>query len=236
MHSTPENRIPLTRIQRLIGRLMLESKQRCPTCYLQVEADLTDLTAMRKPLSRQRRVRITTNDFFIHAAAQAVAEFPLMAGRIDEDRQCIDICPQIGIGFAVAAPQGLVVPVIPDAASKDLIQLARESDQLLRKARANRLMPDDLCGENVVLTGLGMYGVRSFFAIAPTCASAILSMGNLHETFSVGPDGLYVRKKMWLGLTVNRRLVDEIYAARFLRRIVDMLESPQQLVPTPHDP
>lgn len=229
MYDTPDNRIPLTRIQRLIGRLMLESKQRCPACYLQVEADLTELTALRKPLSKDCGVRITTNDFFFCALARAIPEFPLMAARLDEAGHAIEISAHVGIGFAVAAPQGLVVPVIQDAAGKDLVQLSRESDVLLKKARSNRLVPDDLCGENVVLSGLGMYGVRSFYAIAPPCASAILSLGNLHEMVHADGEGFVVRKKMWVGLAANRRLMHEVYAARFLRRLVDLLENPVQL-------
>jgi len=80
-----------------------------------------------------------------------------------------------------------------------------------------------------VLSGLGMYGVRSFYAIAPPCASALLSLGNLHEMVHADGEGFVVRKKMWVGLAANRCLMHEVYAARFLRRLVDLLENPVQL-------
>jgi pyruvate dehydrogenase E2 component (dihydrolipoamide acetyltransferase) len=229
MMETPNNRIALTRIQRLIGHLMLQSKQTSPTFYLESAADLTELTAMRKPFSKEIGVRVTTNDFFFCALARAIPQYPLMAGKLDETGQCIDISSQIGVGFAVSAPQGLVVPVIKDVQGKSLLQIAAESNALLKKARSNRLMPDDLYGENVVLSGLGMYGVTSFFAIAPPCAAAIVSLGNLHDTIKPAEAGFVVRKKMCIGLAVNSCYINEVYAAQFLRCVIDQLEDPSSL-------
>ncbi len=231
MNQPPHNkRIALSHVQRLIGRLMLQSKTECPCFYLETAVDLTDVSAMRKPLCRRLGIRITTNDFFLCAIARAVARFPLMAGKLDPTGQFIDISPQIGLGFAVSAPQGLVVPVIKNVSEKSLPQIAEESDKLLKKARSNKLMPDDLYGENIVLSGLGMYGVTSFLAIAPPGTTGIISIGNVNDTIVVTGNGFVVRKKMSVSLAVDGRIVNEVYAAGFLQHIIDRLEHPQQLL------
>jgi len=227
MEQAIQNRIPLTRIQRLIGRLMLEAKQTAPYFYLDASADITDLVACRKALCKATHVRVTTNDYFFCAVARAIKRFPLMAGRLDPTGRFIDIAPQVGVGFAVAAPQGLVVPVLKDIGDASLVEIAQMSDALLKKARSNRLMPDDFYGENVVLTALGMYGVRQFYAIAPPGATGILSIGNIHDTLVPCEQGFVVRKMMNLSLAADIRIVNEICAAQFLNCVVGQVESPQ---------
>ncbi len=226
-----DNRIPLTRIQRLIGTLMHRSKREGAYSYLECWADLTELSEMRKAYSRSVGVRVTTNDFFFRAMALATMEFPLMAAEvIDGDPGHIQISPGIGVGFAVAAPQGLVVPVIHNIQDKSLPQIAVESDALLHKARSNKLVLEDFYGANVVLSGLGMYGVHSFYAIAQPGTSGILSIGNIADTLVPTGDGFIVRKRMSVSLAADFRIVDEFYAAGFLRRIVDHLEHPRYLM------
>ncbi len=226
METINTNNLPLTRIQKLIGRLMLQSKQTKANGYMTMQADLTDLTAMRREYCRKARVRATTNDFFILAMARAVKKYPLLAATLDETRDHLAVSGAIGVGFAVAAPQGLVVPVLHDMGSKSLIQIAAESEMLLAKARSNKLMPDDFDGANVVLTGLGMYGVHQFYAIAPPSATAIVSIGMIEDALVVIEDELRVRKMMDVSLAYDGQIIDEFYAGGFLREIVEQLEDP----------
>lgn len=199
--------------------------------YLECMADLTELTEMRKAYSRSVGVRVTTNDFFFRAMALAVADYPRMAAQvIDGDPDHLQLSPTIGVGFAVAAPQGLVVPVIQDIQNKTLPQIARESDALLVKARSNKLTLDDFSGANVVLTGLGMYGAHSFYAIAQPGTSGILSIGNINDTIVPTGDGFVVRKHMSVCLAADYRVVDEFYAAGFLSKMVGHLEHPRFLM------
>lgn len=226
-----DNRIPLSRIQRLIGTLMHRAKLEGAFCYLECMADITELTEMRKAYSRSVGVRVTTNDFFFRAMALAAADYPLMAAQVIEgDPDHLQISGAVGVGFAVAAPQGLVVPVIQDIQSKSLPQIARESDALLHKARSNTLALDDFANANVVLTGLGMYGVHSFFAIAQPGTSGILSIGNIVDTIMPTGEGFVVRKQMSVCLAADYRVVDEFYAAGFLRKVVGHLEHPRFLL------
>jgi pyruvate dehydrogenase E2 component (dihydrolipoamide acetyltransferase) len=227
--SLTPGRIPLSRIQRLIGGYMLDSKRTKASAYLTVRADLTDLTGMRKAYCKRVKVRATTNDFFICAIARAIAAYPMMAASFSKDGQSLELQSNIGVGFAVAAPQGLVVPVVQDVLGKSLPQLAQTSEQLLNKARANRLLPDDFDGANIVLTGLGMYGIESFYAISPLSALGIVSIGNIEDTLVPVEGGYVVRKMMHVSLAFDQCVVDEFYASQFLRHIADALEDPWSL-------
>jgi pyruvate dehydrogenase E2 component (dihydrolipoamide acetyltransferase) len=224
-----DNRIYLTRIQRLIGELMLKSKQRKPYYYLECKADLTDLVSFRKPYCKRVGVRVTTNDFFFCAIARGVSRFPLLAGQLDPKGEFIRISTHVGLGFAVSAPQGLVVPVIKDILGRSLADIATESNSLLKKARSNKLTPDDFHGDTIVLSGLGMYGMNSFLAIAPPGATGIFSIGKIEDTLVPVDGHVMTRKMMSVSLSVDRRIVDEFYAAKFLKYVVGQLESPATL-------
>ncbi|MHC4385380.1 MAG: 2-oxo acid dehydrogenase subunit E2 [Planctomycetota bacterium] len=228
--SLKDNQLLLTRIQKLIGAYMLQSKRSKASAYLRMRADLTDLVLLRKAYCRRAKVRVTTNDFFIYAIAQAVKQYPLMAATIDPDRNDLVIAENIGVGFAVAAPQGLVVPVLKQMNDKTLPQTAAESENLLKRARSNKLLPDDFDGANMVLTGLGMYGIESFYAISPPSATGILSIGNIEEAVVPSEDGFQTRKMMYVALAFDQRVMDEFYAAKFLRMVIDLLQHPKKLI------
>ncbi len=229
MAGVTDKRIPLSRIQRLIGDLMHQSKRQKPHCYLESKADLTDLVAFRKAYCKRTRLRISTNDFFFCAIARAAKKYPFVAGQLDPGGDFFRLSKHVGIGFAVSAPQGLVVPVIKEVENKTLIEIARESRRLLKNARANKLVPDDFHGDTILLSGLGMYGINSFLAIAPPGATAIISMGKFVDTLVCIDGDMMARRKMSLSLAVDRRIIDEFYAAQFLRYIITQLEDPAGL-------
>jgi len=230
MNSASENTVPLTRIQKLIGKYMLQSKREGPCCYLETRADMTDLVAMRRPYCKKVGVRVTTNDFFFCAIGKAVRKFPLMAGHLEDNGAGVRIPDDVGIGFAVDASQGLVVPVIKNILGKSLPQIAARSNSLVEKARANKLTLDDFERADIVFSGLGMYGVSSFFAIKSPNVAGIISAGKLEERVVPSKGVMTMRKTMSIGLAVDRRIVDEFYAARFLSRTVELLEAPEMLI------
>lgn len=230
MEKTAEKKaLPLTKIQKLIGKLMLRSKHRQPCCYLQCSVDVTELSRARRSYSKAVGVRTTTNDIFLCAIARAVKKFPLMSAQLDESGRNIQIAEKVGLGLAVAAPHGLVVPVIQDTVDKSLSRIAAESAELLKKARANKLMPYDFDGANIVLSSLGMYGVTSFFAIAPPGATGIISIGRIVEQVIPVNGQKNIRKTMSMALAVNQTIVDEFYAAGFMQYLVSLLENPLEL-------
>ena len=129
MASKTETRIPMSRIQKLIGQRMLESKQTKPCYYIGIKADTTELMDSRHELKKRLGVKITSNAFYIKALGLAVREFPLMVGSLSVcgetspfggQGDSIKIADSINVGFAVSAPHGLVVPVVKEADKKTL--------------------------------------------------------------------------------------------------------------------
>ncbi len=226
--SSPRNSIPLTRIQKLIGERMLRAKQSKPCFYIELKADVTELMGLRPRLSKSSGVKITSNAFFIRALALAVKEYPLMVGRLEGDN--IKIAERVNVGFAVNAPQGLVVPVVKDADKITLAEIARLEKLLTEKARSNKLTLEEMQAETIALSNLGAYGIDSFIGIVPPPTSTILAVGNVIPTV-VCEDGKTVMRKMTsLTLAVDRRVIDEVYAAQFLSFIKEQLQKPQELV------
>lgn len=220
--------LPLTRIQKLICKRMLESKRNKPCFYLEAKADITELMAMRPKLRKAFGVRITTNAFYIHALALAAKEFPLTVGRLDGD--CIKIAQRLNVGFAVNTPQGLIVPVVKDADEKLLPDIAREEKLLTDKARDNKLTLVEIEGETIALSNLGAYGTDSFIGIVPPPTSTIVSVGNVTHTVVPIDGEMPERKIVTLTVAADRRVVDEIYAARFLAFMKERLQNPKELI------
>jgi pyruvate dehydrogenase E2 component (dihydrolipoamide acetyltransferase) len=231
-----ETLIPLSRIQKLIGQRMLESKQTKPCYYMGIDADTTELMDSRHELKKRLGVKITSNAFYIKALGFAVKEFPLMVGSLDVDStsspqgDSIRIADCVNVGFAVSAPQGLVVPVVKDADKKSLAEIATLEKILTDKARSNKLTLDDITGETIGLSNLGVYDIDSFVGIVPPPATTILAVGNTLRT-AVPKDGrIVIRKIADLTIAVDARVANEPYAAKFLARIAELLQNSKQLI------
>jgi pyruvate dehydrogenase E2 component (dihydrolipoamide acetyltransferase) len=223
-----ETRIPLSRIQKLIGERMLESKQTKPCYYMGIDADTTELMDSRHELKKQLGVKITSNVFYIKTIGLAVKEFPLMVGSWQGDS--IKIAESVNVGFAVNAPHGLVVPVVKEAEKKTLAQIAMLEKELTDKARSNKLSLEEISGETIGLSNLGVYDIDSFIGIVPPPATTILNVGNTLRT-AVSKDGqIVIRKITDLTIAVDSRVVPDPYAAKFLARIAELLQSPRKLI------
>ncbi len=220
--------IPLTRIQKLIGERMLESKQNQPCFYMTAKADVGVIYDLRRQVSKQTGTRVSMNDFFIRAMALAIEQFPLFAGAIENDE--IVIAENVNVGLAVAAPKGLVVPVIKNANRKNLVQISKDTAELIDKARNNKLILDDLTGACITLTALGMFGIDSFLAIPSPGQCSILSVGKIIEEPILKDGKIETKKNVEFGLAVNGRIVPYDYAAKFLVEITNSLANPQKLV------
>ncbi len=228
MTAKPETRIPMSRIQKLIGQRMLESKQTKPCYYMGIDADTTELMDRRHELKKQLGVKITSNAFYIKALGLAVKEFPLMVGSLQGDS--IKIADSVNVGFAVNAPHGLVVPVVKEADKKTLAQIANLEKELTDKARSNKLTLDEISGETIGLSNLGVYDIDSFIGIVPPPATTILNVGNTLRT-AVPKDGqILIRKITDLTIAVDSRVVPDPYAAKFLACIGGLLQRPEQLI------
>ena len=227
LERSTDTRFPLTRIQKLIGRRMLASKLSKPCFYVEGRADVGEILTFRKKLSRQLGVKITTNTFFIRATALAARENPLVLGLLSGDQ--IRIADSVNVGFAVNAPQGVIVPVIKNADGRSLAEIATLEKRFAAEARSNELDLTDMEGETIAFSNLGAYGMDSFAGIIPPPASTIVTVGNvLREVACVDGEPVSA-KRVVLTLSADRRVVDEVLAAKFIKDIVGRIENPRAL-------
>ena len=201
---------------------MLTSKRNIPCFYLTVRADVTDLVELRDKLNETSDFKISFNDFLIKATATALQKFPIMTGRLIEDK--IQLPDTVNIALAVAVGDNIVVPVIKDVQKKDLAQITRDSTALIEKARANKLGPADLEDACITISNLGRFGIEFFIPIVIPGQCSILGAGAVIDTAIAENSSFAVRKIMSLTLAVDHRIANGAYAAGFLDYLRKTLE------------
>jgi pyruvate dehydrogenase E2 component (dihydrolipoamide acetyltransferase) len=227
MTSEDSKHIVLTRIQKLISQRMLTSKHTQPCFYITAKASVDKIVETRRPLSKQLGVRISLNDFIIRAIALAVEQNPLLKGTFKDDY--IELADDVNVGLAVAAPKGLVVPIVKNAAGKSLAEIAATTNALIEKAKNNKLTLDDLTGACTTLSALGMFGIDSFLAIPSPGQCSIISMGKIVEQPVVIDGKIEVRKIIDFCLATDSRIISPDYGAKFLMDMVNLVSSPDKL-------
>jgi pyruvate dehydrogenase E2 component (dihydrolipoyllysine-residue acetyltransferase) len=216
--------IPLTSVRRTIARRLTEAWQ-VPVFQLQVSADMervNDLLARRKELEPDARVTVT--DVLTKVCAQALMRHPDVNVQFTDE--ALLRFPSANVALAVAAPQGLMVPVIKGVERLSLGEIAAARADLVERARAGKLRQDDLEGGTFTISNLGMYGVERFIAVLNPPQAAILAVGATEER-AVARNGLVaVTPTITMTLTVDHRAVDGAPAADFLRTVKALLEEP----------
>ncbi len=224
--------IPAGRLQKIAGQKMLRSKQEIPCFYLTVRADVTELVAYRTKLNQADSTKLTTggnievayNDFIIKAVAMGLARFPIMTGQLDGDN--IKLAESIGVGLAIAVPEGLIAPIVKDPDKKTVAEIARYSQQLNDKAKNNLLTLDDLEGGCITVSNLGSFGIDSFIPIVVPGQCSILGIGQIKDACVPDDDHLNIRKVMSMTLSVDHKVTNGAYAAQFLDFVKKTIEDP----------
>ncbi len=209
-------------IRRTIARRLTESHAETAPVTLSTEADATDFAALRAELDISN---LTYNDLFLKLTAAALAEHPdLNASWRDGTVQRHD---EIHIGIAVDTRAGLLVPVIANVGARELSDLARETADLVRKAREGDLEPGHLQGGTFTITNLGAYGIDVFTPIVNLPQCAILGVGRIVSKPAVYQGRVVPRDMVALSLTFDHRVVDGGPAARFLDTVRRYVERPE---------
>jgi len=216
--------IPLTSIRKTIARRLTAAWQ-APVFQLTVSADMTranELVARSRELNPD--VRITLTDLLAKICAQALMRHRGVNAEYTED--ALRIHPSANVGIAVAAPQGLVVPVVKGVERLSLAETAAARGEVVGRARDNKLTSDDLSGGTFTISNLGMYGVEQFVAVLNPPQAAILAVGATLDTPVARDGGVAIRPLLTMTLTVDHRAVDGAAAADFLRTLKAFLEEP----------
>ncbi len=219
--------VPVQGVRALIAERMSRSHLEAARVTLTAQADATALVALRQQLARDG-VDVAYNDLFITIAARALREHPRMNASLDGET--INVWRRIHVGLAVDTERGLLVPVVRDADTRGLSQLAQETQALVTRARAGRSTPEDLSGGTFTLTNLGMFGIDAFTPIINLPECAVLGVGRITRQPVMVDERVVGRQMVWLSLSFDHRLVDGGPAARFLQRVVQLVEGPHLLM------
>jgi pyruvate dehydrogenase E2 component (dihydrolipoyllysine-residue acetyltransferase) len=218
--------VPLTSIRKTIARRLTEAWA-APVFQLGVSADMTEVLALREQLVArlgEGDAKPTVNDVLVKLAGAAlVRHIPVNATFTGEE---IRRHPNAHVGIAVAAPQGLVVPVIRDADRRTVQEIARARADLVTRARDNKLTLPDMEGGTFTISNLGMFGVEQFTAVLNPPQVAILAVGAVVDEPVVREDALDVAPILRMMLTCDHRAIDGADGARFLQTLVALIEQP----------
>src|SRR5438132_5993735 len=217
-----------TRMRAIIAARMMESLHTTAQLTLTTEVDMEEAVRLRHELEQQVNVRVTYTDLIVRATAAALREHPAMNARWEGEG--VRRLSEIHIGVAVALDEGLVVPVVRDAAQVTLAEISTTIRDLFERARAMRLGPEEMQGSTFTVTNLGMFDVDVFTPVLNPPEAAILGVGRVRRRPVAEGDRVEVRSTVTLSLTFDHRVVDGAPAAQFLQRVKYVLEHPQLLL------
>src|SRR5262249_36208560 len=212
-------RVKLAGVRRRIAERMVQSKTTIPHYSVVDEIDVTDLTRIRNATAEHfaaQGIKLTYLAFVVRAAVLALKEVPIVNATLDEEAQEIVLHDHYHIGFAVATPAGLMVPVIHDADKLDLAGVAREIERLSTAARAGKAKREDLTGGTFTITSIGNIGGLISTPIINPPEVGILGIGKVvkrpvyDETGSIKP-----AEMVYISLSFDHRVVDGALGATF---------------------
>ncbi|MGV6832414.1 MAG: dihydrolipoamide acetyltransferase family protein [bacterium] len=224
--------IEMDRMRQMIADHMVYSKHTSPHVTAYVEADLTDLVQWRNTnktkFQEKYGEKLTFTPLFIQAVSKAIVDFPNINASVDGTN--IIVKEAINIGMATALPSGnLIVPVVKNADQKDLRSLATDVNNLVGKARENKLEGDDIKGSTFTISNVGTFGSVMGTPIINQPEVAILALGIIKKRAEVieteKGDEIAIRSMMYLSLSFDHRVVDGYLGGSFLRRVADYLEN-----------
>jgi pyruvate dehydrogenase E2 component (dihydrolipoamide acetyltransferase) len=218
--------VELTSTRKTIARRLTEAWQ-APVFQLTVTADATELVATRErmvELLREGETKPTVSDVLTRLVASALVRHRPVNAHFVEGR--IVRFASANVGLAVAAPSGLVVPVIRDADRKSVQQIANGRADVVARAREGKLQLADLEGGTFTISNLGMYGIEQFVAVLNPPQVAILAVGSIDERPAASDGELVLAPTMTLTLTCDHRAIDGSEGAEFLATVKSFVESP----------
>ena len=221
--AAPE-REELTRTQRTIARRMAESRAVVPDIELVVDIDMGACLALRAQLAEHHSPAPSVNDLVIKACALALRAHPRVNGSYADDAFVLH--ERVNVGFAVAAPDTLLVPVVANADRRAVTQIAAATRELAARARDGHITPAELSGATFTVSNLGMFGVDRFTAIINTPQAAILAVGAATERAVIRDGAVTAAVMMTATLAADHRILYGADAARFLTDVRDRLQAP----------
>ena len=224
--------VEMDRIRQLIASHMVKSVQTSPHVTSFQEADMTRVVQWREKnkdaFLKRENEKLTYTPVIIEAIARTVRDFPQINVSVDGTR--IIFHKNVNIGMAVSLPGfNLIVPVIRSAHEKSLLGIVKNVNDLANRARAGKLVPDEISGGTISLTNLGSFGTLMGTPIINQPQTAIVATGAIKKRVVVieTPEGdqLAIRPVMMLSVTYDHRVIDGSLGGQFLNKLVNYLET-----------
>ncbi len=222
-YNEPLAESPLEGVRAIIAERMAQSASETARVTLTADVDASALVVLREHLSRDG-FSVSYNALFLYILGRALREYPALNASVQG--RMLRQWKRIHVGLAVDTDRGLLVPVLRDVDQKRLQDLSQETEDLIVRARTNKLRPDELTSGTFTLTNLGMYGIDAFTPIINLPETAILGVGRIKARPVAEEGAVCVRPVAWLSLTFDHRVVDGAPAARFMQRVVQLVERP----------
>ncbi len=224
---------PLSRLKKLSGPHLHRAWLNIPHVTHCDEADITELEEYRRSLDKSAKdkgYRVTLLSFLLKASVTCLKEFPTFNASLGAQKDTLIFKKYYNLGVAVDTPDGLVVPVIKDVSSKGIIELSKELGDISAKMRDGKITPADISGGTFSISSLGGIGGTSFTPIVNAPEVAIL--GVVRSELKPRWNGKEFAPRLMLPLCVSydHRIIDGALAARFTRRLADILSDVRELV------
>ena len=225
--------VAMSRMRKLIAEHMVRSKRTTAELTTFFEIDMTSVAQEREKAKeiyqKEHGLKLTYLPFVIACVCRALKAFPVVNSSIDGEN--IVYKEQCNVGIATAVEEGLIVPVIPDAEKKNILDLAKALGDLSERARSNRLSADDVSDGTFTITNPGVFGALTGTPIINYPQVAILEVGAIEKRVVVVNDAIAIRSMAYFSLTYDHRAMDGSNAdgfMAFLKRILEN-ECPQAL-------
>lgn len=220
-------RIPLSGMRKTIAERLCLSKQTIPHFSVSALCHMDALMQLRQKMNQPEKV-FSVNDFVVRGCALALAQYPIMRTLWADDH--LVQYPSADLAVAVSIPGGLVTPVIYQADTKTLRSLKHELQDLVVRARANKLKPNEYSGGVFTLSNLGMWDVEAFQAIINPPHVGIMAVASIQKKSIVQGDQIVIGHMMHVSVSADHRVVDGQQVAEFLSYFKTLMENPYQLL------
>ena len=224
--------VKLIGLRRVIARKMQESKRHIPHFTYVEEVDVTEMVALRDELNRQygaARGELSPLAFIVRAVVRAVAGFPQVNARFDDEAGVLTLHEAVHLGVATQTDAGLMVPVLRQAQTLDLWACAAAIARLAASARAGKAVREDLSGSTITVTSLGKLGGIASTPVINRPEVAIVGINRIVARPVVRDGAVQVRQMMNLSSSFDHRVVDGALAAAYIQRVRRLLEHPATL-------
>ncbi|HRW59095.1 MAG TPA: pyruvate dehydrogenase complex dihydrolipoamide acetyltransferase [Defluviicoccus sp.] len=226
---TPYVEVANSTMRKVIARRLSDSKRDIPHYYLTIECNIDPLLELRDKLNARTgegpaAFKLSVNDFVIRAVALALRAYP--DANCSWTDEAIRFYQTVDVAVAVAAPNGLITPIVRNADAKGLAAISNEIKHLAGRARESKLMPEEYVGGGFTVSNLGMYGIKEFAAIINPPQSCLLAVGAAEKRPIVKDGALAIGTMMSCTLSADHRSVDGAKGASFLKVFKGLIEDP----------